>query len=802
MRRGGWDGCGLWVWDGSCYTNVPDQEPHPPMPSSPKAGASRIERADDLLSMLARVPDRRDPRGVRYPFAGLLAVAVSAVVAGARSFAAIGEWAADLPAGSLAVLGLNLAPETSNLRKLLARVDPEALDRQIGSWLWTRLHTIGGRRTELELVDDHDYQTILARLGGSTLRAAHPPALASGPINSLAPRITGLEGPTQPRLTLHHRSADSWRTGWTRAITAARRMLRQMGDTTRPPDTEEEQRIFNSDTYKTPPEEGEGTAVVLTALPLEFQEVVSRLDNVAMLTSPRGKRISLGYYRGGNRTWLVAVACTGRGNNIAALMNYEYLQELEPELAVFIGIAGGLRDVAVGDVVIADRVFNYESGKVTDAGFLSRSDSLPSDEKLVDLFIHVAARSRYRDRIHFGPIVAGEKVFASSSNSVVHDLRRDHSDALAVDMEGYGFLAAAQRSRHTPAIVIRGVSDLLADKLVMNDPAQQRMGARIAAEVFFEGLGHLEGRLLAREPTGSTARIRSLFGSVKAADMIDGSRSARQVLEVPSVFATMSATRLQNLASPPADPEIPGMEIYEGQSLGAGKYRVVRSLGSRPGKYIAEMIAQNAVIGTYYLEGIPKEVCTEALRCLSALSTVQHPRLIPCTDVIDAGDESLFAYPLHGMTLTEHLHASPLSPTSARSLWAQVADALYAMHSHQMAHGSVKPTAIMGSVDDWRIRSTPAGLAGRFFGAPAYSAPEFIRDGTASLAGGVFALAATILTALGLEGPGARCTTLRGISHLPVAWRALLNDCLNDSAEERPDIVDVRTRVLCLPEFA
>lgn len=116
------------------------------MPSSPKAGASRIERADDLLSMLARVPDRRDPRGVRYPFAGLLAVAVSAVVAGARSFAAIGEWAADLPAGSLAVLGLNLAPETSNLRKLLARVDPEALDRQIGSWLWTRLHTIGGRR--------------------------------------------------------------------------------------------------------------------------------------------------------------------------------------------------------------------------------------------------------------------------------------------------------------------------------------------------------------------------------------------------------------------------------------------------------------------------------------------------------------------------------------------------------------------------------------------------------------------------------------------------------------------------------
>lgn len=98
------------------------------------------------LSMLARVPDPRDPRGVRYRLEGLLAVAVSAVVAGARSFAAIGEWAADLPAGWLAALGLNSAPGTSNLRKLFARIDPVAFDRQIGSWMWTRVRAIGDRR--------------------------------------------------------------------------------------------------------------------------------------------------------------------------------------------------------------------------------------------------------------------------------------------------------------------------------------------------------------------------------------------------------------------------------------------------------------------------------------------------------------------------------------------------------------------------------------------------------------------------------------------------------------------------------
>jgi hypothetical protein len=39
------------------------------------------------------VPDPRDPRGVRHPLTSLLLAAVAAVLAGARSFAAIGEWA-------------------------------------------------------------------------------------------------------------------------------------------------------------------------------------------------------------------------------------------------------------------------------------------------------------------------------------------------------------------------------------------------------------------------------------------------------------------------------------------------------------------------------------------------------------------------------------------------------------------------------------------------------------------------------------------------------------------------------------
>lgn len=48
-----------------------------------------------MFGVLKSVPDPRKKRGVRHRFAAILFVSVCAVVSGARSFAAIAEWAAD-----------------------------------------------------------------------------------------------------------------------------------------------------------------------------------------------------------------------------------------------------------------------------------------------------------------------------------------------------------------------------------------------------------------------------------------------------------------------------------------------------------------------------------------------------------------------------------------------------------------------------------------------------------------------------------------------------------------------------------
>jgi hypothetical protein len=71
-----------------------------------------------LLESLARVPDPRDPRGVRHTLTSLLLAAVAAVLAGARSFTAVGEWVAGMRRPSW--LGLALGACISPIDKMLS----------------------------------------------------------------------------------------------------------------------------------------------------------------------------------------------------------------------------------------------------------------------------------------------------------------------------------------------------------------------------------------------------------------------------------------------------------------------------------------------------------------------------------------------------------------------------------------------------------------------------------------------------------------------------------------------------------
>ena len=114
------------------------------MPSSPIMTPD-VLRHVGLLELFCLAADPRDPRGVRHPLGVLLAGALAAVLAGARSFAAIGKWARCADPEVAEALGMAARPEASTFRRVLCALDAAAFDLLVGAWMWLRCANAGGR---------------------------------------------------------------------------------------------------------------------------------------------------------------------------------------------------------------------------------------------------------------------------------------------------------------------------------------------------------------------------------------------------------------------------------------------------------------------------------------------------------------------------------------------------------------------------------------------------------------------------------------------------------------------------------
>jgi predicted transposase YbfD/YdcC len=100
-----------------------------------RAGERVEVLSSKFLDVLASVPDPRDPRGLRYRLAGLLAIAILATAAGMRGYAGFATWAATAPTEVLAQLDIRSGrPSEKTFRSVLARLDPTDLDRRLGGY--------------------------------------------------------------------------------------------------------------------------------------------------------------------------------------------------------------------------------------------------------------------------------------------------------------------------------------------------------------------------------------------------------------------------------------------------------------------------------------------------------------------------------------------------------------------------------------------------------------------------------------------------------------------------------------------
>ncbi len=231
-------------------------------------------------------------------------------------------------------------------------------------------------------------------------------------------------------------------------------------------------------------------AIILTALEVEYKACRRRLTSLRKEMA-HGSQYEVGELGTGDNRWSVLIAEIGAGNPGAAAEAERAIRHFNPQVALFVGVAGALRShgVDIGDVVVASKIYEYHSGKETEGGFRPRPEVFTASYSILQTARLVVREGKWRGQrrsgvkpeAHVKPIAAGEQVLASTTGPSAEILSKYYEDALAVEMEGFGFLRATYQNAGVEALVIRGLSDKRDGKATADATGSQQLASRNAA---------------------------------------------------------------------------------------------------------------------------------------------------------------------------------------------------------------------------------------------------------------------------------------------------------------------------------
>jgi adenosylhomocysteine nucleosidase len=240
--------------------------------------------------------------------------------------------------------------------------------------------------------------------------------------------------------------------------------------------------------------------LILTALEVERLAIEKHLKNIEPIAHPvTGTDYTKGIYHCNGVTIEVIVARTDQTNVNAAIETERAIAHFDPAYAFFAGVAGGLKDVKVGDIVIGRDVYAYERGKTEKNNFKPRPQfgaSTYALERLAGQYAKSEVWKRITEKLldpEFAPIIStftgtiasGEKVDSSVDSDLHQFLKQNASHALAIEMEGLGFLEVCRMRPLVKTLLLRGVSDLVDNKGQMDgNGSQQYASANVAAFLF------------------------------------------------------------------------------------------------------------------------------------------------------------------------------------------------------------------------------------------------------------------------------------------------------------------------------
>src|SRR4051794_14993756 len=92
-------------------------------------------------------------------------------------------------------------------------------------------------------------------------------------------------------------------------------------------------------------------AVIITALPVERAAVIEHIRDVGEEPELRGSIYRRGVFDDRSDPWGIVVAEIGAGNEGAAAEVERVIAHYSPQVAMFVGVAGAVKDLTQGDVV-------------------------------------------------------------------------------------------------------------------------------------------------------------------------------------------------------------------------------------------------------------------------------------------------------------------------------------------------------------------------------------------------------------------------------------------------------------------
>ncbi|TYA74931.1 5'-methylthioadenosine/S-adenosylhomocysteine nucleosidase family protein [Seonamhaeicola marinus] len=247
--------------------------------------------------------------------------------------------------------------------------------------------------------------------------------------------------------------------------------------------------------------------VILTALEVEREAVLLHLKNQTIENHPEtGTDYVKGTFSKNNMDLDIIVARTDQTNVNAALETERVLEYYKPEYVFYVGVAGGLKDVSVGDIVIGTDVIGYERGKAEDSNFKPRPQFGASSYGLERFAASYANSNSWIEKkkeltetkfapeikTFTGTIASGEKVDASYQSDLHKHILQNASHALAIEMEGLGFLRVCQTRPSVKSLLLRGISDLVNDKGEMDGIGSQPYASKNVSAFLFGMISQLE----------------------------------------------------------------------------------------------------------------------------------------------------------------------------------------------------------------------------------------------------------------------------------------------------------------------